>query len=151
MKTLELICWAKERHQHYCWLATKFLGNFDKVFEYPKFSLFASKSRIAGLAKYGNGKKTCDYNLSFLLAVKENYEQTIAHEVAHFTLPYLKVDAKSHGELFMFILHNVFHGRATKYHEYPREEKHIVQAIALMKIVKLNEVVLKDVAEKAKS
>ncbi len=137
MTTLELICWAEERHKYYCELAAEFLINFDKVFNYPRFKLFASKSRYAGWAKYG--EYLCEYNLSYLLAAKEDYEQTIAHEVAHFCKRQLKIGAKSHGELFMFILEDVFHCLANRYHNYQRKEEHITQAKLLLKIVELNE------------
>lgn len=147
MKTLELICWAEERHKYYCQLASKFLDNFDKSFKHPRFQLFASKSRYAGWARHR--AELCGYNLSFLLAAEEEFEQTIAHEVAHFVIRDIKIDAKPHGELFMFILHDVFYCRAERYHDYHRQEKHVVQAIALMKLVDLNKVELKDAAERS--
>lgn len=142
MKTLELICWAEERHQYYCLQAAMFLNGFNKSFVYPEFNLFASKSKYAGWAKYSQG--VCDYNLSYLLADGKGFEQTIAHEVAHFVIRRISIGAKSHGELFMFVLRDVFHCRDDRYHSYRREEKHIIQAKALLKIVKLNE--LKDAA-----
>ncbi len=145
MTTLELICWAEDRHRHYCWLATKFLGERRIHFREPNFELFASKGRYAGWAKYG--KRVCSYNLSFLLASKEEFEQTIAHEVAHFVIRSISIDAKSHGDLFMFVLKYVMGGKVEQFHKYTCEPKHIIQAAALMKLVKLN--TLKDAAEKS--
>ena len=149
MTTLELICWAEERHVHYCQLGDKFLQEIGKCFNRPGFKLFANKTQTCAWARYS--KELCDYNLSFLLATEEKFEQTIAHEVAHFVVKQIGIDAKPHGDLFMFILRDVFNMKSERYANYSRGQKHIIQAIALMKLVKLNETKLKDAAERSSS
>lgn len=135
MTALEIIVWAKERHHYYCCIGEKFVSGFGLGFRLPEFELFARRSLTAGRASYFS--RVCQYNLIYLLAVEQNYEQTIAHEVAHIVVRSLKLGAKVHGGLFKFVLRDIFHVKAKKDHNYSWKEEHAIQAIAILKLDKV--------------
>ena len=144
MNSLELIKWAEERHVNYCCLGDKMLQKFGKCFNRPYFSLFAKNTRIAAWAKYKEIK--CGYNLAYLLAVKEEFEETIAHEVAHFVVHQLDCEAKAHGDLFKFVL-NEFVGSRARYHYYVKNLSYVTKAKSILKIRELKLQMLKDAAQ----
>ena len=148
MNANELIEWAERKHWMYCKRASELVENLGKGgFVEPSFTLHAKKSRTAGWARYKKG--VCDYSLVYILAVKEKYDRTIAHEVAHFVTRKLARRAKSHGDLFTFVFSELYCNGMSwqyRYHDYSYTENHLVLAKAILKMRKLKREMLKDAA-----
>ena len=139
MNTVELINWAKERHDLYCMLADAFLQKFGKVFIKPRFELFAKPTKCAARAWTISGY--CEYNLVYLIAVETRYDDTIAHEIAHHIVHQLGSRYRSHGELFLFVFNDVFCKLRGRYHNYSYSAEDVAKAKAILKLIDMNKVV----------
>ena len=142
MNASELISWAEEQHKFYCGLGQIFLQKFNKDFKVPGFSVFCKSSGAAGWARYRKG--ICDYNLVYLLSAGEEFRRTIAHEVAHFITHQLAGYSSSHGDLFKFVVEQIYGRIGTRYHCYIRQQKAVELAFAIMKMRKLQEAIKKE-------
>ena len=137
---VNLIKWCDERHEYYCALASKFMSSIGKRFKHPTATYIAKPIRRAGQADYI--ANACQYNLVY--AVGNEYEQTIAHEVAHLVVyqihPYRPYYA-AHGDMFKFVLEMILDRAPKKYHSYKYSDRDVALAqLILLKYEQTHEV-----------
>jgi len=105
--------WIEFRHWHWCAVLEKFTREHAPKVKTrrPDCSIVCRRSRASGRYRPFDG---CRYYLQYAMIEGDEYDETIAHEVAHHYQDYFKVlddgslrHCEPHGELFFFLLRYV--------------------------------------------
>ena len=142
MEVKQLMPWANERHNFYCDKAYFFLESLGIKFEHPTPLYIAKGVNRAGRAHLKECE--CEYSLVYLISVKEDYEQTIAHEVAHHVVWQLDPNTSTHyayhGDMFRFVMTAIFSRPPSTRHSYGYDDAHVVLAKVLLALKELETV-----------
>jgi predicted SprT family Zn-dependent metalloprotease len=139
MNPYENIKWIEERHDYYCGLAHTFMWKYckhGKVFLPPKPVYISKAIKRAGQARLR--ELECQYNLAYAFNVEYEFEQTIAHEIAHHVSWQLSLDFAYHGDAFKLVLGVIFGRPAKKYHNYSYSEDSVELGKAILQMRELN-------------
>lgn len=129
--------WICSRFARWVEVCERFVSGLDVTMPrtLPTIALETRASKVAG--RYFPMKNCCAYNIPYALLVGDDYDITIAHEVAHAYQDVIAAGKTAHhGEMFFFVLNVVMGVDAGKFHNYSsKTAKKIAKLLAAYKKV----------------
>ncbi len=133
MNFYDWITWAEDRHNFWCEHMEKYIdalpGHAPYHYARPVPEFKNTAARWAG--QYQTKRNRCKYALPYIFMLKNEYDETIAHEVCHAYQKIVYPDSAWHGEMFHYMLRVIcgFSGAKSTHTNY---QPAVLQALKIL-------------------